>query len=232
MEIIAGAMFLLSLFVPSLNWIFISSKIIVNKEPLTTAKNILAFESMFRLNILNELITSTVAIVLAFSLFQLLKQINKNFALLALLLKSVEAVLLTVTALLDFITVQMLNGQTYARISESEQLQSFFGLFFNGRMALGGIPMIFLGPNMIIFFYLLLRSKYIPRALSGFGIFSYLLIFIFAVLNILAPRFATLEIIQIICFSPSVLTELIMGFWLLSRGLTSEPESNGVFRSS
>ncbi|HEY9247406.1 MAG TPA: DUF4386 family protein, partial [Candidatus Methanoperedens sp.] len=75
---ITGFMFLLSLIVPTLNWILVLSKFIVAENALDTAHNVLANEFLFRIGIINDLITSAVALVLALVLYIILKSVNKN----------------------------------------------------------------------------------------------------------------------------------------------------------
>jgi len=78
--------------------------------------------------------------------------------------------------------------------------------------------MVFHGLNLMIFLYLLFKWNYVPRILAGFGTLSYALIFIYAVMTMLAPHYMMALIIQIIFLAPSILTELIIGSWLLIKG--------------
>jgi len=71
-------------------------------------------------------------------------------------------------------------------------------------------------------FYLLFKSKYVPGILACFGIFSYALIFIYALITILLPNYAAIMVIQIFCWAPSVLFELMIGLWLLIKGINVE----------
>ena len=79
--------------------------------------------------------------------------------------------------------------------------------------------MVFLGLDMMVFSYLFFKSKYIPRILAGFGILSFALIFIHALMFILAPKYATMPINQVIFWAPSGLFEIMIGIWLLSKGV-------------
>lgn len=196
-----------------------SSKFIASENAVETAKNILANEFLFRVGIVNELITSVIAILLAWSLYLILKSINKNLALLAFSLKVTEAILIAVIALGNFVALLLLSGHASLTASDSGQIQALVGLFFNARIYLSAIPMVFLGLNFVVFLYLLFKSKYVPGMLSGFGIISYALIFIYALLTILSPNYASILIVQVICWAPSCLFELIIGFWLLIKGI-------------
>lgn len=221
---IAGFMFLFSLIVPLLNWTFVLSKFNIAGDPIATAKNIMANELLFRFGITIELIMSVGLIVLALALYIILKPVNKNLALFALLLKLVEATIMAVTVLVPFIALQVLNGDTYLTVFTPEQLQFPIGLIFNSHTAITSIPMVFLGLDMIVFSYLFFKSKYIPKILAGFGLLSFALIFIHALMYIIAPQYAMMPITQIIFWPPSGLFEIIIGIWLLSKGIMVQPQ--------
>jgi hypothetical protein len=217
-----GFLFLFCLIGPLLNWAFVLSRFVVSGNAIATGKNIIANEFLFRLGVMAELIMAVGLIVLALALYAILKPVNRNLALLALLLKLVEATLVAAIVLVSFIALQVLSGDTYFAILPPEQLQAPVGFLLNQHTALYAIPMVFLGLDMMIFSYLFYKSMYIPRALASFGIVSFALIFVHALMFMLAPQYATMPINQIVFFAPSGLFEIIIGFWLLSKGLKIE----------
>lgn len=216
---VAGFMFLFSLIVPSLNWAFVLSKFVVPEDAIATAKNIMANQFQFRIGITIELIMSVGLIVLALALYIILKPVNRNLALLALLWKLVEATLVAAIVLLSFTALQVLNGDPSFTLFTLEQLQAPVGFLLIKHTALYSIPMLFLGLDMMLFSYLFFKSKYIPRLLSGFGILSFALIFIHSLMFIIAPTYATMPMNQIIFWLPSGLFEIVIGIWLLSKGV-------------
>jgi len=216
---VAGFMFLFSLMVPFLNWTFLLSKLIVAGNAMATANNIVADQLLFRIGITIELIMAAGLIVLALALYIILKPVNKDLALLALLWKLVEATIAAAIVLVSFIALQFLNGDAYVTVFTPEQLQVPVGFLLNEHTALYSIPMVFLGLDMMIFSYLFFKSKYIPRILASFGILSFALIFIHALMYILAPEYATMPINQVIFWAPSGLFEIIIGLWLLFKGI-------------
>ena len=216
---VAGFMFLFSLIVPSLNWGFILSRLIVAKNVIATARNIIANDMLFRIGITIELIMSVGLLILATALYIILRPVNRNLALLALILKLVEAAIVAVIVLVNFIGLQILNGEAYLTGFAPEQLQASVGLVLNTHTTIYAIPMVFLGLDMIIFSYLFFKSKYIPGVLAGFGIFSFTLILIHALMYIIAPEYAAMLINQIIFYAPSGVFEIIIGSWLLLKGM-------------
>lgn len=210
---LAGFMFLLAFIVPTLNWAFVLSRFSDADNALNTTNNIMANVFVFRLGLTIELLMSVSLLILGWALYRLLKPINDSMALLALILKSVEATLMAVTVLIPFIALQAYS---------SEELLSPIGLIFNSHTAITSIPMVFLGMDMILFTCLFFKSRYIPRLLAGFGILSFALILIHALMYILTPDLASMPIIQIIFWTPSGLFELITGSWLIYNYLKSE----------
>lgn len=209
---LAGFMFLLAFIVPTLNWAFVLSRFSDADSALNTVRNIMASEFIFRAGLTVELFMAVFLVILGWALYRLLKPINNNLALLALLLKSVEATLMAVSVLIPFIALQAYS---------SEHLHSPLGLIFNSHTAITSIPMVFLGMDMMLFSYLLFKSRYVPRLLAGFGIISFALILIHALMYILTPELASMPINQIIFWTPSGLFELIIGSWLLYNYLKS-----------
>ena len=216
---VAGFMFLFAFIVPTLNWVFVLSKFIVIENVIATANNIMANEVLFRVGLTIELIMSVGLVVLALALYIILKPVNRNLALLALALKLVEAAVAVVILLISFIALQVLNGDAYVAAFTPEQLRFFVGYLLNEHTAIYSVPMVFLGLDMMIFSYLFFKSKYIPKVLAGFGIISFALILIQSLMYILAPKCAALPINQIIFWAPSGLFEIVIGIWLLFKGL-------------
>ncbi len=229
---VAGFLFLFSLIIPLLNWTFVLSKLIVTENVIATANNIIADELLFRIGITIELIMSVGLIVLALALYIILKPVNKNLALLALLWKLVEATIVAAIVLVSLIALQVLKGDEYLIAFTPEQLKVPVGLILNAHYAIFSLPMVFLGLDMIVFSYLFFKSEYIPRILAGFGILSFALIFIHALMYILAPNYAAIPINQIIFYAPSSLFEIIIGIWLLSKGLKVQQKDNQTERVS
>ena len=223
---VAGLMFLFIVIGWTLNWTLVDYKLIVAGNATATVNNIMANELLFRIGITNELLFSISGVVLALALYIILKPVNKNLALLALFLKLMEAIIGAVMVLVAFFALQMLNGKAYLTVFKPEQLQDIVGLFLNVRSTGSTISMVFLGMNLIVFLYLLFKSKYVPGILAGFGILSYSLILVYSSANILAPQNATVltmvNTISMIFFAPSVLFELMIGLWLLIKGINVE----------
>ena len=213
-----GIFFLLSLFVPMLNWTLVNAQLIVPADPAETARRVLAHGTLFRLGLVNDLLTSVIAFVLAWSLYQLLMAVHEPWALLALGLKTMEGMLMATIALVHLAVFLMVTDPSLTS-ADLLPIQKLTGLFFNTRMSLASVPMFFLGLDFTVFLTLLHKSGYVPRWLAGFGVFSYALILIYALLTLLAPGVAAILLVQSLCWAPSCLFELGIGVWLLTKGV-------------
>ena len=212
-------MFLFAFIIPTLNWALVLSKFNVAGDALATAKNILANTFLFRLGISIELLMAVGLVVLGLALYVVLKSVNKHLALLALVLKLVEATLMAVTVLLPFIALGFTQAESASTTLTQEQLQMPLGLLFNAHTAITAVPMVFLGLDMMLFCYLFLKSAYIPRLLARFGILSFALILVQSLLFILAPEYAEMPINQMLFWAPSGLFEILIGLRLLIKGI-------------
>lgn len=220
---IAGMMFLFAFIVPTLNWAFILSQFQVPNDALNTGKNIVANELLFRIGISIELVMSIGLVVLGVALYSLLKSINKTLAQFALALKLVEAAIAVVITLGSFIALLALSGNdSYLAPLNQESLQAFAGFMLHKHTVLYSFPMVFLGLDMMLFCYLFFKSRYIPRLLAGFGVLSFALIFIHAIMYLIAPHYAEMPINQIVFWGPSGLFEILIGLWLLVKGLDKD----------
>ncbi len=214
---VAGFAYLLIIIISILNVNFVDSKLIVSGNDAATANNIMANDLLFRIGIAGVLILYTSVVVLSLALYVILKTVNKNLALLAMLLRSGEAILGCATVLISFIVLLLLNGKGYSTVFETEQLQALVGLFLNVRTAGLDIVLIFVGLGGTVFCYLFFKSKYVPRILAAWGIFTYLSMLILSFVSILLPNHPAM--IETVLYALGGFFELIFGFWLLFKGV-------------
>jgi len=107
---VAGAAYLVITIVALLYGILVESKLVVSGNDAATATNILANESLFRTGIVLVLIIYVSVVVASWALYVILRTVHKNLALLALLLRSAEAIVGAATVLLSFAVLYVLGG--------------------------------------------------------------------------------------------------------------------------
>lgn len=210
----AGLAYVLIIILSMLKLIFVG-KLIVPENDAATTNNIMANELLFRIGVANDIIVFVLVVLLSLALYVILKKVNKNLALLALLMRFGEGIIGgVVTVLSGLIPLLLLNGEA---VFETEQLQALVGLFLDVQTAGLYIVMIFMGLGGTVFCYLFFKSKSIPRILAAWGILTYLTMLIFSFVNILLPNLP--EMIAIVLYTPGGLFEVIIGLWLLFKGV-------------
>jgi hypothetical protein len=216
---LAGFMFLASLLVPLLNFLLVFSTFIAGEDAVAKGHGVVAHPLLFRVNVVNELVTSVVAVVLGLALYAMLESVHRQLALVALSLKLIEATLWAVIALAHVAALLALGGRVAPAALQPEQVQALVGLVLDAHMPMTAIPGVFLGLSSVVFLYLLVRSRYVPRALATFGVLSYALVFAYDLSLLVAPSHATMIAVQVFGWGPSVLFELAIGPWLLIKGI-------------
>ena len=204
---ISGFMFLLVIVTSLLALIVLSPKI----EMIT---DIIENEVYFRLDTAFTLFMYIGVIILNTYLYRTLKHINKSLASAAFSLRLAEGILGGVKVLCFSIVLLLLNGENHDRIFGVEQLHAFAEVFRNAYWAMTIIIFAFLGLGSIGYFILFLKSRYIPKAISIWGICSYSLVALGSFISIIFDNNA-----YMILGSQTILFEIFIGGWLLFKGI-------------
>lgn len=212
---IAGLTYVIVILLGILSVNFIVSGILVPGDELTTIKNISDNLLLFSISVSSEILMYVLVILLSAALYITLKVVDENLALLALLLRIGEAIVGVVTTILGGIIPILLikSGSDF----NSQHLQTLMKVFTDIRSAGLDVVLIFIGIGGTIFFYLFVKSKYIPKILAYWGILTYLSMLVIALLSLILPTLP--ESIKMIFFIPGGLFEIIVGLWLLVKGI-------------
>jgi hypothetical protein len=183
-----------------------------------TARNIIANQTLFRINIVCNLIYLVTLIVMFTSLYVILKPVNKNFALAAAFFRLIYALMWGVMTINTLTALRLLVDASYLPIFGAEQLQTLARLHLKSSWDAYYIGLPFWGLASAVCSYLWLRSRYIPVTLAVFGIISSVWCVICAFIFIIFPNFE--KTINLSLFDmPLVIFETTLGFWLLFKGL-------------
>jgi len=146
--------------------VFGRSNIIMFGDAAATAQNILASDWQFRIGIVSDLIAAVFFLLAAWALYRLLKPVNKNLALLFLLLNLVGVAIQSFSDLFLFASQLHLNGADYLKVFTADQLQAlamaFLYLQKNGYWA----SQIFFAVWLFPLGYLVFKSGFLPRILG------------------------------------------------------------------
>lgn len=223
---VAGFLYLLVAVIGAFSILYVPSTLIVPGDAATTINNIMTSESLFRLGFVGGLITQTVQILLVLVLYQLLKPVNKNHALLMVILALVGIPIAMLNLLNQSVALLLLSGADYLTIFTADQLQAQVMLFLDLQEHGVLIASIFWGLWLLPLGYLVFKSGYIPRILGVLLIIGGLGYLIDFVIFFLFPNFnATIS-------QFTFLGELLLPLWLLIKGVTVERWEKRALESS
>ncbi len=142
------------------------SPLIVFGDAAATARNIMASEWQFRIGVVGDLVSAVFFLLAAWALYALLKPVNKDMALLFLLLNLGGVAVYSISLLNQFAAVLLLSGADALKVFQSDQLQSlamfFLDLHDNGYW----IAQIFFGAWLFPLGYLVYKSGFLPKILG------------------------------------------------------------------
>lgn len=166
---IAGLFYLLTIVTGFFAEGFASGRL-VTSDAATTASNILANESLFRLAFAVYLIEMACTIVTTGLFYDLLRPVNRGVSLLAAFFSLAGATIKIMGRLFFFAPLLLLGGAPYLNAFSAEELRALalFLLKLNSQAA--AIALVFLGFGTLLKGYLILKSTFLPRFLGVLGI--------------------------------------------------------------
>ena len=215
---IAGFTLLLAMAIVMFGYFYISANLIVPGNAAETARNIMAHETLFRINIACDLLYVASAAVLLAALYVILKPVNRFLALTAAFCRLIFAMMWGVTALNMLGALRLLGDAPYLKAFGADQLQTLAKVHLNGAFDAYYVGLPFWALASTICGYLWFKSRYIPRTLAAFGVIASAWCAMCAFAFIVFPNFDKIVDLSLFDF-PMAIFEMATGFWLLFKGL-------------
>jgi hypothetical protein len=171
---------------------------------------------LFRISLIAELFSALFFVLAAWALYVLLRSVNKDIALLFLLLNLCGVAIECVSVVNLSATLSLLSGADYLTIFSAEQLQAQalmnIDQYHDGFI----IAQLFFGAWLLPLGYLVYRSGFLPRLI---GIF--LIIDFFGVLTRFLQFFLLPEadFLSYPGFAAGFIAEVSLTLWLLVKGV-------------
>src|SRR5205085_3319187 len=198
--------------------------LIVCGNVAATAQNIVAHQTQVRLTAVCFLTYSLGVIVLLTALYVILKPINPGLALIGALFRLVFALLWLLAPLNLLGALRLLSNASYLQVFEPDRLQALARLHIGANFDAYYVGLPFFGLAATISAWLWLKSNYIPKGLAISGLIASAWCVLCAFVFLIFPQFA--KPVDPYWFdSPMAIFEMVLGFWLLFKGLQSV-ESN------
>ena len=163
---LAGFLYLIYMVVEILADVFGRSPLIVFGDAAATASNIVAHEWQFRIGFVGDLLAGVLFFLAAWALYALLKPVNKNLALLFLLL-NLGGVAVRFAIDLNYVAALLLSsGADTLKVFQADQLQALAMAFLYLQKNGYWFSQIFFGAWLFPLGYLVFKSGFLPRILG------------------------------------------------------------------
>ncbi len=216
---IAGFLYLVNAITSGFAFGYVLTKVYVPGNAVTTAANVAANSGLVRLGVVFDMFQGAEWILLAMTLYMLLKHVHQGAARAMVVLVAVGGAIVCLNEVFQFESVRVATDSSYAGafgIGGSNGLVLLLlDIHHYGFLA----AQIFFGLWLVPFGYLAYRSAMFPRALGVALIVGGACYLVGLLAVFLVPDFALGEKINVFVTIPSALAEISMVLYLLVVGV-------------
>lgn len=213
---IAGLLYVLLGIVAPLRLMYIPGKLFVSGDAATTAANIAANETLFRLGILSDLLAGTIVLFVTFALYRLFRDVDRRAAVLMVILGGLMVTpIYYVNTLNDAAALMLVRGGDYLAVFDEAQLDALALMFL--RLHGHGVVAneIFWGLWLFPFGWLVIRSGFLPKSLGALLYINGLAYLAVSLVGLLWPQHNA--VVGDWLF-PAMMGEVVVMLWMLVVG--------------
>jgi hypothetical protein len=214
---IAGALYLINILGGAFAIGFVPATLVVSGDAAATAHNIQAHELLYRLGLAAHVVVTVTNVPLAVIFYELFRVVNARLALLDACFILVATAIEAAGLLNQFAPLALLGSGPYASALPSAQLQALAYLPLDVSGIGYSIHTVFFAFDILCMAYLVLRSRFVPRAIGVLLAIDGLAYLGYSFTNVIVPAFAAQLVpwIQL----PAPIAEGALCLWLLVVGL-------------
>ena len=214
---IGGALYLMIIVLGAFAEGFVANKLIAPGDAATTAHNIMVAQGLWQSSVAGDLVVVLCAVPLLWIEYLLLRPVNRQLVLLAVLFNVVSLAVEAISKLFLLVVMPTLGSPGYLKAFAPEQLEVLANLALRSHDIAFNIALIFFGFTCLVNGYLIFKSGYLPKlvgVLMQIAGLSYLMA-CFAAL--FAPALA--DLITPAILLPPLIGESSFCLWLLVKGV-------------
>jgi len=212
---VAGLLYLMNA-VFAIVGVIARSSLVVPGDAVTTANNIMANELVYQFSFMSNVIMMLVGVFLPLALYVVLKQVDKSYSALFVILLLISVPIMCINLVSQFAALLLVRDAGYLTAFGSDQLYSLVNLFLELEEIGYAVAKIFFGIWLLPLGYLVYKSGYFPKILGillVIACFGYLIDFS---TFFLFP--SIYESISMLVVLPIMIGEMAFTFWLLLKG--------------
>ena len=162
----AGLLYLLMCVTGLPGLLLIPNALIVNGDAVATANHLRASSTLFRLGIASELFHQVVFAFLGLALYDLFRSVNRSAATQLVLLVALSVPIMFVNVLNELAALILVTRPPFLATFSQPQLDSLASLFLRLHGEGIGVVDVFWSLWLVPFGVLVMRSRFLPRALG------------------------------------------------------------------
>src|SRR5438046_8977870 len=186
---VAGWSGLLTFAIVVLGNYVLLNPLVVPGDAAATAQNVVAHQMQFRITVVCFLTYSLGVVVLLSALYVVLEPVNRGLALVGALFRLIFALLWLLSPLNLLAMLRLLSNASYLQVFEPDRLQALARLHIGANFDAYYVGLPFFGLAATVCAWLWLKSNYIPRGLSIFGVIASSWCVLCAVFSLIFPVF-------------------------------------------
>lgn len=215
----AGLLYLIWVFTGIFGVMYVPAKTIVRGDAAATAIKILENEFLFRTNILNDIVSNLLWVIIVFVLYRLLRTVSENQAKLMVALVLVQVPTVFFMEAFNISSLMLFKGELLKTFDVSQRQDlAMLLLRINDYGTI--VLEMFWGLWLFPFGYLVYRSNFIPRILGVFLLLNGIAYVLHSFTSLLYPEYKTL--VGQIAIPFWTVGEISISLWLLIKGVKTE----------
>jgi len=213
---VAGLIYLLLSVLGPIRLMYIPAKLFVSGDAARTAANIASHETLFRLGIAADLACGVVLIFLTLALYRLFQGVNRNLAVLVVVLGGVlPSTIDFINTVNDGAALMLIRGADFLSVFDEPQRYALAMLFLRlHHLVIVGAEILW-GLWLIPLALLTWRSGFLPRFLGAWLAINGITYVVLSLTGLFLPEYEA----KVFNFAtPALFGELAFVLWLLIRG--------------
>lgn len=198
----------------------VRSRLIVLGDATKTAKLLGDSMWLLRISIVDDLVSAVLFLLTAWALYVLLKPVQKNLALLFLLLNAAGVAVQCISLLFLFVPMLINGSADFLKSFQLDQLNTLNLLFLNLHKNGFTIAQIFYGTWLLPLGYLVYKSGFLPRWLGILLMADFVSVMIWFFQFFLLPGY---DIITYPGLVISFIAEFSLSLWLIIKRVNDQP---------
>lgn len=174
-----------------------------------------------------QLIAAGASVGIALALYPVLRTWGRALSLGSVVFRTMEALLYIVAVVGALSLVSVAQRYAGADIAQPMSVQTVGAALLDVRDQANLAAVMAFGVGALMYYYLLYRSRLVPRWLSGWGILAIALVFVACLLALFGHHPVTSYVPLML---PIALQELVLAVWLIAKGFKGVPDRWHVYR--